>query len=243
MALFGRPKMKVLRIDEIEKDLEFYPRERTSWIVAYKYSEAMKTGQKFPPITVAEINGRFVLVDGWHRIEALKTLKQEHVQAEILNGLSPAEIFVEAVRRNTSHGQPLTTTEVTSVIIRLQDLKIPLKEISSIIHMPLEKIKPFVNKRVTHAITGQPVALKKPLYHLAGVSNKIKDEYQIDEISGISQTKILDEVIAFLENSWIEIKDDDVREKLETIYLLIKDRLYKRKKRTTKKKKTRRRRR
>lgn len=216
-----KPKLRVLRIDEIEQDPNFYPRERTSWIVSYKYSEALKTGAKFPPITVAEFDGRFVLVDGWHRIEAHKLNKETHIQAEILTGLTPDQIYIEALVRNTKHGQPLTTTEVTKAILKLTELKLPMEEISKIINIPVEKIKPFIVKRVVSVATGKEV-LKKSTYHLTGKPNLLTNPYALDRIGGTSQEKLIEDIILLIRNKWIDLKNTKVKLKLKELKRLLR---------------------
>lgn len=215
--VFGRPKLRVLKIKEIERDPEFYPRERTSWIVSYKYSEAMKTGEKFPPIVVAEFDGKFVLVDGWHRIEAHKINKEEFIQAEILTGLTPDQIYVEALRRNTKHGQPLTTTEVASAILKLKSLNVRMIDISKILHMPVNKIEPFIKKRTV----GDDV-LKKPTYHLTSRLRSLRNPDDLDAIGGMSQVKLIEEVIVLIKNKWINLRDKRVKLKLKELKGLLR---------------------
>jgi hypothetical protein len=81
-----------------------------------KYASAYKAGTALPPIKVAMVDGRVpTVIDGWHRIAALKRLNQIRVMAEVIPQVSRQEALWLAAEANLRHGLPLTNAEVKNV--------------------------------------------------------------------------------------------------------------------------------
>ena len=89
----GREIKSEVKLNEVFFDEELYPRSKYSWQTAYDYAQSMRVGAKFPPIILALFNNKKYLVDGKHRIEALKLLKKESVKAIVHTGWSKEKIF------------------------------------------------------------------------------------------------------------------------------------------------------
>lgn len=215
-----RQVQKTLKVEDITLINELYPRERVNWMTTYKYSEAMKSGSKFPPIVVAFLNKKYVLVDGWHRLQAMKNNGVEKVFCDVRVGMDKTDIFKEAIKLNIRHGQPFSSYDLTRSILKLKRMKVPKGEISSIINMPVEKIERFMSKRITY-VTGQAVAIKKPLRHLMEqeISKKIINDQ--DNFRGQSQISLLEELITILKNGWLDTSNKVVAEKMEELMELI----------------------
>lgn len=85
------------------KDL--YPRLREDDAAVERYRASI---DRLPPITVARDG---VLVDGYHRLLAHRREGVETVTVENLGDLADIEIMKESLRRNSSHGMQLVTTD------------------------------------------------------------------------------------------------------------------------------------
>ena len=198
-------KERVLRLKQVIFDTQLYPRTQADWMTAYSYSEAMKAGSKFPPIVVAEFEGKYILVDGKHRLDALTINKETHVSAIILSGLTKPQIFAEAVKSNSAHGRKLSNQERAYCIQKLQEFKYDLGDIALLVHIPMEKLTTFVADRLSNSITGQPIMLKAPIMNMAGeiVSNDIISGQQM--IASRGQYQILNELVFLIETHTLEI--------------------------------------
>lgn len=214
-------KKAVLKLDEIEIDEEIYPRHNVDWQDTWKYSQAMKAGAKFPPILVALFQKRYYLIDGRHRIEAVKRLKQDYIDCVIAKFKDRKAMYIEAVKLNVRHGKSLTTQDRVMIITKLQEFKLAESEISNIVAIPVDKIKPFVVKRVAHTLTGEPVALKAPITHLAGTEVPDDIEEQSKIISSRGDYQIYDQFIQLLENKLYNLRDKKVKAKLLHIKRLL----------------------
>ena len=215
--------IKTIPVKKIINNKEVYPRNSQDWKVAYKYAESMKAGAQFPPILVTKYNGQYLVVDGWHRLEAYKKNKEEEILAEILKLAGNKEIFIEAVKRNATHGKPLTIQERAQIILKLREFKVKERDISKITFIPYDQIEDFVINRLTYSTAGKQIVLKAPLKHLATVevSDKIIEGQKF--IASDSQLTLLNQVITLLKNNWIDLKDEQIRARLLEIFALIKD--------------------
>lgn len=158
MAGKGLVQRKILNVKDVVTDKELYPRDGWNFQTSYTYSQAMRAGAKFPPILVAMSNGKYLLVDGKHRIEAKKILKQLKIEAEVVIGWSRKRIYEEAVKRNITHGKSLSIHERRQVGLRLRNWQYPPNKISELIQVPLDKLNTFIEQRLTNAITGETIA-------------------------------------------------------------------------------------
>ena len=214
--------MKTQKIDvaKIILNKELYPRHDLNWAVKCRYYNAMKAGAKFPPLCVAELEGKYVLVDGNHRLNAYKDHQVKQVECEVLTDLTKQEIYVEAVKRNVAQGQPFSTYDTTKVILDLKKWNISLEVISEIISMPVDSIEPFVVKRTTSIIGGEEIALKSPLKNLASIPIQ---ENPNDKMGGIARTQLamIEGLIALIKNQWVDYSSENISKKMNELYGLL----------------------
>jgi len=199
-------------IEKIVVDAKLYPRYGHSWQVAYDYSESMKTGAKFPLIVVAELNNSHVLVDGKHRIEALKILKQKgNIKVELLTGLSEKEIYLEAIKRNICHGKQFSIQEKINIALKLKDLHYSTEDISQIVQIIPTKLQNLIGRKVTNTITGEEIVLKKVMEHMVNEKPRSNIEYlQAPCSAGSSQEELIRELIVLIESKTLDKKNKKV---------------------------------
>ena len=214
---------RLLPIGKIEIDKRLYPRMQEDWMTTLEYSDALKSGAEFPPIEVALLNNRFVLIDGLHRIRAYKQNKKTHITCNVYKDLEEREIYARAVKANIIHGRRLAPIEKAKAILRLKQFKYTEVEISKILAMPKANLVSFANKRVCYSPSGREILLKAPLKHLGGTS--VEEDTNLENIEGVfgskSQTSILEELIVLLENNLLNIKDIKILSRLIKIEGLI----------------------
>jgi hypothetical protein len=71
---------------------------------------AMRSGAKFPPLAAFEIDGQFVLADGFHRLEAARTLGRKSIALRLTAG-TRAEAIRFALTANQTHGARRTNRD------------------------------------------------------------------------------------------------------------------------------------
>lgn len=220
---------RILGIDEIKIDEELYPRTHPDWKTSYIYSQSMKAGAQFPLITVNYLDGVYWLIDGRHRLVALKQyMKQETIKCEMLRLRDRKAMYKEAIKRNIKNSKPLIAQDKVLIIITLQKMKTSMAEISEIIQMPIYKIKEFKASRVTSTISGEEIILKSPIKHLASeIVDDDVEEIQRHISTGDDQGQIIKQLITLLDKGLINKKNKNIMNNLKILYGLIRKTIYK----------------
>jgi len=103
-----------IKISQIEVIQGLLPRLHTHTIEekVEEYKEAMSEGEQFPPIVVWDKgNGIYWLIDGMHRLLALKRLGKDTIKAEVVELADELEARILAIEKNMLHGIPLSREE------------------------------------------------------------------------------------------------------------------------------------
>ncbi|KKM76724.1 hypothetical protein LCGC14_1377240 [marine sediment metagenome] len=210
---------KILQIGQVELDKETYPRLVVDWVTSARYYNALRSGAVFPPIVVAQIDKKYYLVDGMHRLKAHQGNKETHIQCEVLKGLDKKQIFLEAVKRNITHGRQFSTQEVTGICITLDNWKMSQEEISEIVRIPALEIKPFVAKRMTRTMQGtEDIPLKASVKNLAGI---IVEKLDQKSLTGSTQVRLIDSLCVLIKEDWIDKGNETILKKLNKLYQLL----------------------
>ncbi|MBV8381586.1 MAG: ParB-like nuclease domain-containing protein [Planctomycetaceae bacterium] len=99
--------IRELPLDDLVLDPNLNLRDRLDDFTVERYAEAW---ERIPPVTVFEMDGRWLLADGFHRHAAAVMLGRPVLPAEVRQGtFSEALDFVAGV--NLFHGLPLTRVE------------------------------------------------------------------------------------------------------------------------------------
>lgn len=94
-------------VDDLVLDPNLNLRDRLDEFAVERYVEA---GDRMPPVTVFDVEGRWLLADGFHRHAAAMKLARRTIPAEVRPGtFADALDFVAGV--NLFHGLPLTRLE------------------------------------------------------------------------------------------------------------------------------------
>ncbi|MFQ6057153.1 MAG: ParB N-terminal domain-containing protein [Methanosarcinales archaeon] len=204
-----------MKIKDIKFDKEVYPRENYSWQTAYQYQQAMKSGIKFPPITVGLYRRKYILIDGMHRLVAYKWLKEKYISAEIKKGLSKKDMFILAVKLNSVNARPFSVYERALIITRLEKYKISPKVISKLVAVPINDLQRFKADRITYSTAGEKVVLKSAVKHLSKkeIENPAVLENLQDTYSS-TQLKLLNELISLIKNNLIDKNNPKIISKL-----------------------------
>ena len=103
-------KMKLSDTKIVKK---YSPRKRLDEDTIKRYQEAYEIGEDMPPLIVQK--EKLILIDGYHRHEALTRLGREEVEIE-LRDIPEDEIPIESIRCNRKHGRSFTVEETDDLI-------------------------------------------------------------------------------------------------------------------------------
>ena len=104
---------KLLNVKQVVMDKQLYPRMNVDRVTVARYYNALKAGATFPAIRVALIDGKYLLMDGAHRLEAHKGVKHQTIEAEVVeNALGLYDI--DLIRKTYLHNlhRPIKHFEV-----------------------------------------------------------------------------------------------------------------------------------
>lgn len=213
---------KIVLVDDL------YPRSFVEYRTVASYAESMLQGAEFPPVKVAESDGVFYLLDGWHRFRALKQLKQDKISAHVVD-IPREEWFAYAVESNMKHGRPMTQKEKIAVIFRLRKEGRSDDDIGPLMQMTTSYIAHLVSEKALvltkDGKTGIPL---KPA--LAEVKPKLKKKKVIDiealqrSMSGQRQFSMIRQVADLLDRKLINDDDQRVQTQLDRLWKLMSDR-------------------
>jgi uncharacterized ParB-like nuclease family protein len=106
-------------IAQLQIQAGFQIRAELNLAAVTEYAEAMKAGDKFPPVKVVHQNGTYILADGFHRVEAAQKAGQTSILAEIIDGNEGTALEI-AIKSNRCHGLRFTIADkrraVTSIL-------------------------------------------------------------------------------------------------------------------------------
>ena len=216
-------KPTLQKISELIIDSELYPRIKSGWLTAYQYAQAMKANSIFPPITVGIYKGKKYVVDGVHRIEAKKLLKENYIDAIVKPYESEKEMFVDAVKLNSTHGRPLSVQEKVRIIDKLEKMQFSLQDISEIVKVPIDKISHF-QERIILNIKGEPVYLKSVLSNTDASTETLLTVNQTS-FNVANVTVLLTQMIELLESGAYSIEEAPIKELTVRLYQLLQEKL------------------
>jgi hypothetical protein len=212
-----------VKIADILLDEKIYPRSRTNWMTAFRYSQAMKAGNKFPPIKLGKFKGKLYLVDGWHRLIAVRdNLHQEFIEAVVDDFRTKREMYLAAIEANVTHGQKLSTFEVRIIGHELMRMKIPDTKISTLLGIPIVKFEDFFSFQ----------GFKAPIRMLLE-QQKVNETDAPELTSHIDQTILnvqsvqhsLRQSIELLKSGLVPLDDPAIRELCAELYSVLSEAL------------------
>ena len=216
-------KATLLKISELTIDSELYPRIKSGWLTAYQYAQAMKANSVFPPITVGIYREKKYVVDGVHRIEAKKMLKEEYIDAIVKIYESEREMFVDAVKLNSAHGRQLSVQEKVRIIYKLKKMRFKLQEISELIKVPIDKIG-LLQQRIITGPKGEPIYLKSVLANMDTGDGTLQTVDQTS-FNVASVTALLTQMIELLESGAYSIEQPQIKEMSVRLFQLLQQKL------------------
>lgn len=114
----SKPSTKLIEIAKIRRDGGTQPRAQLYEEVVAEYSEDMKQGAEFPPVTVFFDGDEYWLADGFHRVKAKEKIGGKKINAEVHLG-TQRDAVLYAVGANAIHGLRRTNADKHRAVVRL----------------------------------------------------------------------------------------------------------------------------
>lgn len=212
--------MRKLKAATLVLDFDLYPRNNVDAHNVRCIMDAIAMGIELPPVVIDKKSKR--IIDGAHRVRAyLKLDPESEVMAIEKNYESEAEMFLDAMRYNASHGSRLDPCDRTRCSIIAERLSIPLDAVAGALHMPTEKLGDLRQNRTANNGAGLAVALKRTVRHMAGRKLTQAQSDANEKLSGMNQTFYVNQLVMLIETRMIDKDDARLMERLERLAELL----------------------
>ena len=213
--------MKV-KLEDLEFDKKLYQRVEANWVTVVSYTDAMRAGEKFPPIEVVKRGDKWLVIDGWHRSQAAKAAKLDSIEATVIKAASEQEQFLRAVETNLRHGRGLSPYEKAIVAQRLASTEFQWSQskVCGFLHMTKESLVRMIGKRSTANANGFGMGKihKAPLGHLVQLGEVSAEAEQAEGVLAVrDQHHLFTQALAVVESGIVDLTDPSVCEVLERL--------------------------
>jgi hypothetical protein len=192
---------------------------------------AREAGIVLPPIVADRASRR--VVDGRHRCQCERRLQGTDglIEVEWADYESEAELYADAVRRNATHGLPLSRLDKRRIVLTFRELGVDDGDIASALGTTVAEVTRFgvtvatvVSQRrrlSVHADTGQKVPLKGSLLRFAGQTMTAAQARASRSAPGVSYVLTVNQVADALEFGLLDLEDRRIQEALWRIAQLL----------------------
>lgn len=161
-----------------------------------EYKSSMEQGDKFPPIEVFEVDGKYILVDGFHRVEAQKRIRTEvmasnprskefqKIEAIVISTGTMREATLYATTTNRTHGLQRTTEDKKKAIRRFCNLENTEKYSERQIARTLS-VTPYLVRKIMAEEMVKPKQVKRvdrEVKEELTLLSKMDDEFKKEEV-------------------------------------------------------------
>lgn len=208
-----------ISVGELIEDLDVYPRSQVDSTHVGHIADAIEAGATMPQIIADEKSKR--ITDGFHRARAYKRLFGPDHKVDVLlkNYKNEAELFADAVRMNSAHGNNITTYDRVRCMIIGERLGIKDADLCSALNITVEKmgelrVARIGNGRRAKTPDGDDVPLKSVVSHMAGQS-LTKDQVNImPDLGGNQQAFYANQLIKLIDTRLIDSGNAKLMERL-----------------------------
>lgn len=221
-----------LKLEQIIKDDDIYPRIQVSQKTIESYIEALKAGAKFPIITVQNISidgkVKTISLDGWHRVEAyraynkidgIKPIKEVEVQFWQDKTLDKSkclvDLMIKSFELNAQQGLRPTQGDAKKHLEKIANTPDALNLVWKEIAKRFEVTPEWVSECVSPILAAKRMSRDAFIYrfHLLGWT-----QTEIGEVVGITQPEVSEIITKFNQfNSVIKSDFYEKRKKVEDI--------------------------
>jgi hypothetical protein len=212
-------RIRKVNIDDLKRDFQFYPRESVDYSTVSRFMDAMRSGAKFPPITVCDNTAR--IIDGFHRYAAYQQLGIKQVDAIAEQPANDAEFFFLAISANKAHGLGYSSTDQNKIVKLALRLGLEREKIALACALPIQKIEEMT-RNVPRFATDDPPPTKgfstaRSVSLPTPTVQPLRTVKKADPITASGFLFYCSQVIRFLRSDLCDCKDEKIFEKVREL--------------------------
>lgn len=214
--------MKKVKAAELVFDFDLYPRNNVDTKNISNIAMARAAGVELPPVIIDKKSRR--IIDGFHRVkERLRTDGSDaEIWVEEKTYRSEADMFLDAVRYNASHGAKLDSHDKTHCALIAERLRIPPEAVAGALNMPVDDLATLRNTRTATGAGNLEVPLKRTISEqFSGKKLTKRQEEANRKLSGMNQVFYANQLIELLESNMLDTSDEGLLERLRHLNELL----------------------
>lgn len=212
--------MKTLKAAELVLDFSLYPRNNVDSHNIKNLIDALAAGEPLPPVVIDKKSKR--VVDGFHRVKAYLKFLGDEAKIEVIEKTykSDAQLFVDAMRYNATHGCKLDPCDRTHCLLLAESLNIPLDQVAGALHTTVDKLAALRADR-TATSNGLTVPLKRTVRAFAGKKLTKRQQEANVRLSGMNQQFYANQLIELIESEMLDLENENLMMALKKLHELL----------------------
>jgi hypothetical protein len=218
-------KPKLMALSSLVLDFTIYPRVDVDARHISYMREALRAGADFPPIVINAKTKQ--VIDGFHRVKTYQHEYDGKCKVSVLpkDYASEAEMVLDSIRYNASHGRALSRYDRTHCIMVGDNLHIPEDELASAMAMTIDSVGKLRVERIGTMKVGKssrPTPLKRTIGHMAGKTLTKRQAETNERLGGMNQGFYVNQVILLIESGLLNRADEQLMAKLLQLKKLLR---------------------
>ena len=217
-------KTDKIKVGLLVEDLDVYPRESIDSTHVAHIADAIDAGNALPPVIACRKSKR--IVDGFHRCRGFRRLFGDDYDVDVVwrDYKTEAELFADAMRLNSAHGNNITPHDRTRCILIGERLGIPENEIADALRITVDRLENIrmtrIGKRRATASnpSGEEVPLKYPVRHMAGQTLTAAQAKVMPDLGGNQQAFYANQLIKLIDAKLLDVNNERLMVRLEELH-------------------------
>ncbi len=212
--------MPRVKLSSLVLDYNLYPRTELDAVNTRRIIEAIRLGRRLPPIVADRKSKR--VIDGFHRHRGYSMVEgpDAEVMVEWEEYGSENDMYLDAIRRNSVHGKPLTPLDRDRCLLHADELKIDRVTAAAALGITKTTLGDIEKRRFAEGPRGALV-VKGSVSHLADKHLTAVQEEANEHAGGFAQVYYVDQVINFIEGELLPEENVRLYERLRYLHELL----------------------
>jgi hypothetical protein len=212
---------KNFKLCDLIEDFTLYPRQGVDSTNVIAIADILTAGGTVPPPTVDKKTLR--ISDGFHRTRAYRRVFEADykILCEVVDYATEAELFLDAIRRNSGHGKRMNHNDQARANVRAQELGVSEEEVATSMGLTMERFQKLMEYRFTGTKTDKrpDCVLKNTVRHMANTGKRLT-KAQVEampKLGGMNQLFYVNQVLLLINNGMLDMANEKLMERLDEL--------------------------
>ena len=212
-----------IKLGMLVEDLDVYPRASVDSTHVGHIADAIEAGATLPPVIADSRSKR--IVDGFHRCRAYRRMFGDDYDMPVVlrEYETEADLFADAVRLNSAHGNNITTSDRVRCILIAERIGLADGDLCEALNITVDRLEGLrvgrIGRRRAAAVDpdGGQVALKYPVRHMAGQRLTAAQVNAMPRLGGNQQVFYVNQLIRLIDSKLLDTGNEKLMERLEVL--------------------------